>query len=86
LYQVRKTKEKGILFKIDLEKAFDKVNWKFLIEILKLRDFDDTWIKWITKILENGQTCININNNLTSYFKCKKRLRQGDPYHLFYLI
>jgi Reverse transcriptase (RNA-dependent DNA polymerase) len=72
LYQVRKTKEKSILFKIDFEKVFDKVNWKILIEILKLRDFGVTWIKWIIKILENGQTCININNNLTPYFKCKK--------------
>jgi Reverse transcriptase (RNA-dependent DNA polymerase) len=37
------------------------------------------WISWINNILISGQTCININDNLTSYFKCKKYLRQRDP-------
>lgn len=31
-FQVKKNKSKGILFKIDLEKAFDRLNWDFLIE------------------------------------------------------
>jgi hypothetical protein len=63
MYQVRKTKEKGILFKIVFEKVFDKLSWEFLFEILKLRGFGDTWIKLISNILESGQTCINININ-----------------------
>jgi Reverse transcriptase (RNA-dependent DNA polymerase) len=36
LFQVRKNKTKGILFKIDFEKAFDKVNWDYLNETLRL--------------------------------------------------
>lgn len=79
LFQVRKTKTKGILFKIDFEKTFDKVNWNFLIEVLKARGFGDKWIQWIKEILESGQTFLNINGQLSPYFKCKKGLRQGDP-------
>jgi hypothetical protein len=44
LYQVRKSKEKGILFKIDFEKVINRVNWAFLFEILKLRGFGKRWI------------------------------------------
>lgn len=39
LYQVRLTKQKNILIKLDFEKAFDNVNWEFLLEILHARRF-----------------------------------------------
>jgi Reverse transcriptase (RNA-dependent DNA polymerase) len=41
LFQVRKSKRKSILLKLDFEKNFDKVNWQFLREILKGREFRD---------------------------------------------
>jgi Reverse transcriptase (RNA-dependent DNA polymerase) len=51
------------------------VNWDFLLEILKGRNFG---YKWIQDILNSGRTCININGTLGEYFACKRGLRQGD--------
>lgn len=45
LHSVRENKVKGALFKINFEKAFDKVNWDFLLEILEGRNFGGKWIK-----------------------------------------
>jgi hypothetical protein len=35
LHQVKISKIKGVLFKIDFEKIFDRVHWDFLLETLK---------------------------------------------------
>jgi len=52
----------GILCKLDLEKAYDHVNWGFLLNILRQMGFGDKWLKWIgfciktvTSILVNGE-------------------------------
>jgi Reverse transcriptase (RNA-dependent DNA polymerase) len=76
--RLKKAKTKGILLKLDYEKIFDNVNWNFILEILKTRKFGPKWIKWIEEILNSVQTSISINKQITSYFKCKKGLRQGD--------
>ena len=42
-----KGKEKGMIFKIDLEKACDKVSWEFLEKALINFNFNPKWIKMI---------------------------------------
>jgi hypothetical protein len=39
-----KTKKKGLIMKIDFEKAYNKVKWKFLEEVMKTKKFPDSWI------------------------------------------
>ena len=34
----------GIILKLDYEKAYDRVSWDFLFEILRTRGFSNTWI------------------------------------------
>jgi Reverse transcriptase (RNA-dependent DNA polymerase) len=48
LHTIREKKIQCFLFKIDFEKAFDKVNWDFLLEILEGRQFGTKWISWIS--------------------------------------
>jgi Reverse transcriptase (RNA-dependent DNA polymerase) len=72
-----------VLFKIDFEKTFDRVNWVFLLEILKGRGFSDKWIMWIQQILQGNRTYINFNRHLSEYFTCKRGVRQGDSLSLF---
>lgn len=61
LHSVRLSKHKCILLELDFEKAFDKVNWDFLIDVLKARDFGSLFISWIKDILEGGRPCVSFN-------------------------
>jgi hypothetical protein len=36
---------KGVMFKIDFEKAYDKVRWDFVPEVLREKGFPKTWIQ-----------------------------------------
>lgn len=42
-----KRKKKGIVVKLDIEKAFGKVNLDFLEAIIVAKGFGQRWIQWI---------------------------------------
>ncbi|XP_009764937.1 uncharacterized protein [Nicotiana sylvestris] len=42
-----RSKEPGILCKLDIEKAYGHLNWEFLLGILLKMGFDEKLIKWI---------------------------------------
>ena len=35
------------MMKLDITKAFDSVQWPFLLEVLRAMDFSDKWREWI---------------------------------------
>jgi hypothetical protein len=73
--------------KLDYEKAYDRVNLNFLLEILRLRGFGQTWISWIKNIVLGGSVSVHANGDESNPFKTGKGLRRGIPSPSpFYLI
>ncbi len=58
-------KAKTIIVALDAEKAFDRVNWKFLFSTLGRFGFGESFINWI-KILYTSPLATVITNGLTS--------------------
>ena len=79
LHSLHVKKEKGIILKLDFEKAYDRVSWSFLEEVLRSRNFSHTWIDWIMKAVKGGRVAIDINGERGEFFKSFRGLRQGDP-------
>ncbi|GJT34880.1 RNA-directed DNA polymerase, eukaryota [Tanacetum coccineum] len=79
-------KFKGMIFKVDFEKAFDSVKWEFLEETLKSFGFGHRWCKWISGCLNNARGSVLVNGNPTSEFQFFKGLKQGDPLSPFLFI
>jgi hypothetical protein len=68
-----------VLFKIDFEKAYDRVKWPFLQQALQMKGFDPRWCKWIKEFVQGGGMGIRVNDGICYYFQTRKGLRQGDP-------
>jgi hypothetical protein len=69
----------GVLLKIDFEKAYDKVDWEFLQQALRMKGFDPKWCQWIHNFVSRGSVGIRVNDDIGRYFQTRKGLRQGDP-------
>jgi hypothetical protein len=73
-----KRKKYGVLFKIDFEKAFDKVKWTFLHQSMEAKGFPSKWIDLIMKTITSGKVGINVNGEIGAYFSTYQGVRQGD--------
>nr|GEX19188.1 hypothetical protein [Tanacetum cinerariifolium] len=66
-------------FKVDIQKAYDTVDWRYLGFILKCYGFHPTMIKWIMECITSTSFSISLNGDIHGFFKRKRGLRQGDP-------
>ncbi|PNY16800.1 ribonuclease H, partial [Trifolium pratense] len=69
----------NVAMKIDISKAFDTLEWPFLLKVLKQFGFNSTFCHWIEVILSSAHLSISINGTLNGYFNCSRGVRQGDP-------
>ena len=69
----------GAVFLIDLQKAFDSLNWSFIFAVLRNFGLNDFFISLIRIIYKQPNCCIINNNFLSAYFEIKRGVRQSDP-------
>ncbi|RVX18473.1 putative ribonuclease H protein [Vitis vinifera] len=74
-----KSNQGGVMCKLDIEKAFDHVGWKFLLTVLKQMGFGQRWIMWIEWCISTVRYSVLINGSPSGFFQSSRGLRQGDP-------
>ena len=64
---------------MDLEKAYDHVEWPFLFLVLKKMGFGEKWIGWIKWCVSTARFLVLVNGTPSGFFQSSRGLRQGDP-------
>ena len=77
-----KTGISRVVCKLDVEKAFDHMNWGFLMYMLQQCGFSDKWRKWIMCCISMVKFSSLINGSPSNFFGNNRGFRQGDPLSL----
>ena len=64
---------------LDFEKAYDRVNWTFLKEVIGKMGFHPTWVKQVMSLNENAAASVIVNGEISRTFHLHRSVRQGCP-------
>lgn len=68
-----------MFFKVDFEKAYDSVSWRFLDLMTGKMGFNDKWRNWIWECLSSTAVSVLLNGCSVEEFPIGRGLCQGDP-------
>ena len=65
--------------KLDIEKAFDNINWQFLMKVMRCMGFGSKLMRWFWLCISTARFSILVNGVSAGFFPSSRGLRQGDP-------
>ena len=71
---------------MDMKKAFDKMEWVFILSIMEKLRFHPTQVNWIRLCISSSSFSIILNGSPFGRFSRERGLRQGDPLSSFLFI
>jgi len=67
-----KSDDPGLLCKLDIAKAFDHVNWNFLLYMLRRCGFGKKWCSWIAHCISSVRLSILVNGSPPGFFSSSR--------------
>lgn len=69
----------GLMLFVDFQKAFDSVEWEFILKSIEAFNFGPDFLCWVKVFYKNIQSCVMNNGVFSNFFTRKRGVRQGDP-------
>ncbi|KAL4367675.1 hypothetical protein GQ457_05G016460 [Hibiscus cannabinus] len=79
LRKVLNERLEGVVLKADFSKAYDTVDWDFLMVIMQKMGFGEVWCHWILLCISSAYISVLVNGSPTTPFAIGRGLRQGCP-------
>lgn len=64
---MRRRKDR-LICKLDIEKAYDHLNWEFILNVMKRMSIGVTWMEWIKWCIFTTSFSILINDTFVGFF------------------
>lgn len=78
-FNLKSWKQKAFMLKLDLAKAFDRIEWSFIVSPLRTQGFQDHFISLIHACITTTSLSVLINGEPTSAIYPQRGIRQGCP-------
>ena len=65
--------------KLDISKAYDRVEWEFLRQIILKLGIDDRWVRLAMETVCIASYSVLINGEPRGFINPSRRIKQGDP-------
>lgn len=82
----KKGRTRVMVLKLDLEKAYDLLNWDYIRCLLTNFGFSVTWVNLVMECISSMSFSVNINGDSHGYFFPSRGIRHGDHLSPFIFI